>query len=117
MEAGPTDRQTYPIHATRNATTDMDHVIGVHVDSQNPTIHDSLFDSFMNQRVGCFAKIIGQIHSLLIGFGRESVVNTDIRYSKFGLCLESINMFYNKLSGDKFDIPTTLIENLNNKVR
>ena len=95
----------------------MDRVLGVHVDSENPTIHDSLFDSFMNQRVGCFAKKRGQIHRLLIGFGRESVVNTDIRYSKFGLCIEIMNMFYNKLPGDKFDITTTLIENLKNEVR
>ena len=95
----------------------MDRVLGVHVDSQNPTIHDSLFDSFMNQPVGCFEKKRGQIHRLLIGFCRESVVNTEICYSKFGPCLESINMFYKKLPGDKFDIPTTLIENLNNKVR
>ena len=47
---------TSPIHATRYATTDMDHVLGVHVDSQNPKINDSLSDSFMNQLVGCFAK-------------------------------------------------------------
>ena len=40
---------TYPIDATRYATTDMDHVIGVHVDSQNTNINDSLSDSFMNQ--------------------------------------------------------------------
>ena len=46
---------TYPIHETRYATTDRDHVLGVHVDSQNPNIHDSLADSFMNQPVGCFA--------------------------------------------------------------
>ena len=80
----------------------MDRVLGVHVDSQKPTIHDSLFYSFMNHPVGCFVKKRGQIHRLLIGFGRESVVNTDIHYSKFGPCLESINMFYNKLSGDTF---------------
>ena len=35
---------TSPIHATRYATTDMDHVLGVHVDSQNPKINDSLSD-------------------------------------------------------------------------
>ena len=43
---------TYPIHATRYAITDMDHVIGVHVDSKNPNINYSLADSFMNQPVG-----------------------------------------------------------------
>ena len=47
---------TSPIHATRYATTDMDYVLGVHVDSQNPNIHDSLADSFMNQPVVFFAK-------------------------------------------------------------
>ena len=31
---------TYPIHATLYATTYMDHLIGVNVDSQNPNIHD-----------------------------------------------------------------------------
>ena len=39
---------TSPIHATRYANTDMYHVLGVHVDSQNPNIHDSLADLFMN---------------------------------------------------------------------
>ena len=34
----------------------MDHVLSVHFDSQNPKINDSLYDSFMNQPVGCFAK-------------------------------------------------------------
>ena len=47
---------TSPIHATRYATTDTDHVLGVHVDSQNPNTHDLLADLFMNQPVGCFAK-------------------------------------------------------------
>ena len=47
---------TSPIHATRYATTDMDHVLGEYVDIQNPNIHDSLSDSLMNQPVGCFAK-------------------------------------------------------------
>ena len=46
----------FPIHETRYATTDMDHVIGVHVDSHNPKINDSLSYSFMNQIVGFFAK-------------------------------------------------------------
>ena len=46
---------TSPIHATCYSTTDMVHVLGAHVDSQNPKIHDSLADSFMNQPVGCFA--------------------------------------------------------------
>ena len=40
------------IHATRYATIDMDHVLGIHVDSQNPKIRDSLSDSFINQPVG-----------------------------------------------------------------
>ena len=71
----------------------------------------------MNQLVGCFAKKRGQIRILLIGFGRESVVNTAICYRKFGPCLESITMFYNKLPDDKFDITTTLVENLNNEVK
>ena len=82
----------------------MDLVLGVHVDSKNPNIHDSSSDLFVNNPVGCFAKKRGQIRRLLIGFGRESVVNTSIRYIKFGPCLESITMFYNKLSDDKFDI-------------
>ena len=47
---------TSPIHATRYATIDMDHVLGVHVDSYKPKINESLFDSFMNQLVGCFLK-------------------------------------------------------------
>ena len=34
----------------------MDHVLGVHVDSQNRNINDSLSDPFMNQPVGLFAK-------------------------------------------------------------
>ena len=51
----------------------------------------------------------------MIGFGRESVVNTAICYGKFGPCLESITMFYNKLTDDKFDITTTLVENSNNE--
>ena len=64
----------------------------------------------MNQLVGCFAKKRSQIRILLIGFGRESVVNTVICYSKFGPCLESIAKFYNKLPDDKFDIITILVE-------
>ena len=47
----------------------------------------------MNQLVGCSAKKKGQIRRLLSGFGREYVVNTAIRYSKFGPCLDSITMF------------------------
>ena len=31
---------TSPIHETRYETTDMDHVLGVHVDNHNPNIHD-----------------------------------------------------------------------------
>ena len=68
----------------------------------------------MNQPVGCFAKKRGQIRILLIVFGRESVVNTAIHYGKFGPCIESITMFYSKFSDNKFDITTTLVENLNN---
>ena len=50
----------------------MDHVLGVHVDSNNPNIHDSLYDSFINQPVGCFAqKKRDQICRLLIGFCRN----------------------------------------------
>ena len=71
----------------------------------------------MNQLVGCFAKKRGQIRRLLSGFGRQYVVNTDIRYSKFGPCLDSITMFYNKLPDYKFDITTTLVENFNNEVK
>ena len=70
----------------------------------------------MNQLVGCFAKKRGKICRLLSGFGRDSVVNTAIRYSKFGPCLDSITMFYNKLPDYKFDITTTLVENFNNEV-
>ena len=71
----------------------------------------------MNQLVGCFAKKRGQIRILLIGFGRESVVNTAICYSKFGPCLEIITMFYNKLPDDKFNITTALVEILTNEVK
>ena len=95
----------------------MYQAIGVYVDSQNPKINDSLSYSFMNQLVGCFAKKRGQICRFLIDFGRESVVNTVIRYSKFGPCLESITIFYNKIPDDKFNITTTLVENLNNEVK
>ena len=31
---------TSPIHETCYTTTDMNHVLGVHLDSQNPKIHD-----------------------------------------------------------------------------
>ena len=58
-----------------------------------------------------------QICRLLIVFGRDYVVNTAICYRKFGPCLEIMTMFYNKLSGDKFDITTTLVETLNNEVK
>ena len=105
------------IHAARYETTDMDNVFVVYFDSQNPKIHDSLSDSFMNQPVGCFAKKRVQIRRLLIGFGRDYVVNTAIRYRKFGPCLEIITMFYKKLPDDKFDITTTLVENFNNEVK
>ena len=71
----------------------------------------------MNQIVGCFEKKICQIRILFISFGRKYVVNTVIYYSKFGPCLDSITMFYNKLPDDKFDITTTLVENLNNEVK
>ena len=71
----------------------------------------------MNQLVGCFAKKRGQIHRLLIAFGRNYVVNTAIRYSKFGPCLDSITIIYNKLPDDKFDITTKLVENFNNEVK
>ena len=47
---------TSPICATRYATKDIDRVLSVHADSQNPKIHNSLSDSFMNQPVGCFEK-------------------------------------------------------------
>ena len=59
----------------------------------------------------------GQIRRLLIGFVRESVVNTAICYSKFGPRLEIITMFNKKLPDNKFDITTTLVENLNNQVK
>ena len=71
----------------------------------------------MNQLVGCFAKKRGQIRRLLSGFGRDYIVNTAIRYRKFGPCLDSITVFYNKLPYDKFDITTTLVEILNNEVK
>ena len=67
----------------------------------------------MNQLVGCFAIKRDQICRLFKGFGRESVVNNAICYRRLGPCLQSINMFYNKLPDDKFDITTTLEENLN----
>ena len=71
----------------------------------------------MNQPVGLFAKKIGQIRRFLIGFGKESVVNTVIRYSKCGPCLESITVLYNKLPDDKFYITTTLVEILSIEVK
>ena len=52
---------TSPIHATFYETTDMDPVLGVHVDSQNPKINDQFSDSFMNHIVGCFAKKIKSV--------------------------------------------------------
>ena len=52
----PHKNSTSAIHATCYATIDMDHVLSVNVDSQNPKIHYSLSDSFMNQPVGCSAK-------------------------------------------------------------
>ena len=71
----------------------------------------------MNQPVGWFSKKRCQIRRLFIGFGRESFVNTSIRYSKFGSCLESITIFYNELPDDKYGIKKTLVENLNNEVK
>ena len=59
----------------------------------------------------------GQIRRLLIGFGRESYVNNAFLYRKFGPCLDGITMLYNKISGDKFDITTTLVKKLNNEVK
>ena len=77
------ENSTSTSHETCYATIYMDHVLGVHADSHNPKIHDSLSDSFMNQQVVCFAKERCQIRKLLIGFGRESLVNTAIRYGNF----------------------------------
>ena len=71
----------------------------------------------MNQLVGCFEKKRGRIRRLLSGFGREYVVNTAIRYSKFGPFLYSITMLYNKLPDNKFDIATTFVEIFNNEVK
>ena len=105
------------IHATRYGTTDMDHVLGVHFDSHNPNINSYLSYSFMNQLVGCFAKKRGQIRIFLIVFVIEYVLNTAIRYSKFGPCLEIITVLYNTLPDDKFNITTTLVENLNIEVK
>ena len=95
----------------------MDHLLGVHVDIQNPRIHDSLADLFMNQPVGCFAKKEVESLDCLLVFGREYVVNTAIHSSRFRPCIESITMFYNKLPDDKFDITTTSVENLNSEVK
>ena len=47
---------TSPIHETRYTTTDMDHVLGVHVDSKNSNINYSLSNSFINQSISCFAR-------------------------------------------------------------
>ena len=47
---------TYPILVIVYATTDIYHVLGVHVDSHKSKIHYSLADSLMNQLVGCFKK-------------------------------------------------------------
>ena len=95
----------------------MDHVLGVYVDSQNPKIHESLANFLYELDSLRFARKIGQICILLIGFVRESVVNTDICDIKFGPCIESITIFYNKLPDDKFDITTTLVENLDSEVK
>ena len=105
------------IHEHCYANTYMDHVLGVNVDIQNPSISDLLADSFMNQPVGWFAKKISQICRLLIGFGIKYVVNTAIRYKKCGPCLKRITRFCSKLPDDKFDITTTLLENLNSEVK
>ena len=37
---------SYTFHETLYATTDIDRVLGVHVDIQNPIIHDLLADLF-----------------------------------------------------------------------
>ena len=71
----------------------------------------------MNHSVDCFAKKMYQIRGLLIGFCRESVVNTAICYKKIGPCLESITMFYKKTPDHKFDITTTLVENFTSEVK
>ena len=52
---------TSPIHATCCATKYMDHVLGVHVDSKNLKIHDSLADSFTNQPFGCLKKKVKSV--------------------------------------------------------
>ena len=71
----------------------------------------------MNQLAVCFAKKRGQIRRLLSGFVREYVVNTAIRYIKFGPCLNSITRLHNKPPDDKFDNTTTLVENFGNEVK
>ena len=105
---------TSTIHETRYATTDMDHVLGVHVDSQNPNINDLLFDSFLNQLVGCFAKKRGQIHILLIFFGRNYVFKYCHLLQQLCTLSRKHNHVLQKLPDDKFDITTTLVENLSN---
>ena len=99
-------------HATRYAVTNSENVLNVHVDSQNPSEHDGLNDSFMNMPVACFSVKKKDNRCSIIGYGRESIVSSSLRRLKFGPCISTIMRYYGELPEERKKITTDLVKQL-----
>ena len=99
-----------PIHACRYAVTDKNHVLNVHVDSQNPRDNITLPNYYMNQPVGCYGSMTGAVCHVVIAYGKDSVVNASLRYNKYAPFLKCIYIFFEKVHEDRREITTSCVQ-------
>ena len=107
-----TKSEKQSFHAARYAKTDKVNVLNIHVDSQNPQDHENLDDDFMNKPVACFGVKKEVQRCTLIGYGQDSVVQSAMRYDKYGPCLRSIISFYNNLPEERKHTTPDLVNRL-----
>ena len=104
-------------HATRYAMTDDTHVLNIHVDSQNPGMYTELEDCNLNMPVVCYARKVDNTRVTIIGYGRDSVVQSSLRKLKYERCLKTIIDFYNSCSDSNKKISSNLVKTLSTQVK
>ena len=66
--------------ATRFALTNPSNVLNIHIDRMNPGVYPDLEHSFMNQPIACFSTMQDQQHLSLIGYPRDSIIQSSLCY-------------------------------------
>ena len=103
-------KKNMSFHASRYATTNANHVLNIHIDSQNPDKDENQLHSIMNMPAVCYSVSDSNRRNSFIGYGRESVVNAVLRVNQYGKCIRDIVDFHNTLSYDNKYITPSIIQ-------